>query len=438
MRILSLTAGAAEMYCGSCMRDNALAAELIARGHDVTLLPFYTPTVTDEENVSRAGRVFFGGISVYLEQRLALFRHTPRVLDRLWDRPGVIKAFAGRSISVAPKMLGDLTVSTLMGDRGRQRKEIRKLLEFLAREPKPDVVNVPYTLLSALVEPLKRTLGCPVVMTLQGEDLFLEGLAEPYRTQAIDLIKEHVSSVDLFMAVSQYYADFMRGYLSIPPERLRIAPLGVSLKDVPEPAPLARNPFTIGFFARIAPEKGLHVLAETYRVLRRERGLPPSRLHAAGYLPPEHRPYLADIERNLASHGLGEEFAYVGAPDRQGKFAFLRGLDVLSVPSPYHEPKGLYLLEAMATGVPVVQPLHGAFPEIIGRTGGGLLAPSNTTAHLADRLMQIWQQPSLAADLGRRGRAGVFAHYGIANMADAVLAVYREAVGQSVDKVASA
>jgi glycosyltransferase involved in cell wall biosynthesis len=275
-------------------------------------------------------------------------------------------------------------------------------------------------------------------MTLQGEDLFLEGLAEPYRTQAIDLIKEHVSSVDLFMAVSQYYADFMRGYLSIPPERLRIAPLGVSLKDVPEPAPLARNPFTIGFFARIAPEKGLHVLAETYRVLRRERGLPPSRLHAAGYLPPEHRPYLADIERNLASHGLGEEFAYVGAPDRQGKFAFLRGLDVLSVPSPYHEPKGLYLLEAMATGVPVVQPLHGAFPEIIGRTGGGLLAPSNTTAHLADRLMQIWQQPSLAADLGRRGRAGVFAHYGIANMADAVLAVYREAVGQSVDKVASA
>ncbi len=438
MKILFLTAGAGQMYCGSCLRDNALAAELIARGHEVTLLPFYTPTFTDEENVSRHQRIFFGGISVYLEQHLALFRHTPRLLDRLWDAPRMIKAFTGRSITVDPKMLGALTVSTLQGERGRQRKEIRKLLRFLTDEPRPDVVNVPYTLLISLVAPLKRALGCPVVVTLQGEDLFLEGMVEPFRTQALDLIKEQVSEVDLFMAVSQYYADFMRDYLAIPANRIRIAPLGVTLKDVPDPAPLARDPFTIGSFARIAPEKGLHVLAETYRVLRQEKGLPPSGLRAAGYLPPEHRSYLADIERQLESWGLGEEFEYAGAPDRQGKFAFLRSLDVFSVPSPYHEPKGLYLLEAMATGVPVVQPLHGAFPEIIGRTGGGLLAPSNSPAHLADRLMQIWQQPSVAADLGRRGRAGVHAHYGIKNMGDAVLAVYREAAGQSAPSAASA
>ena len=68
MKILSITAGAGDMYCGSCLRDNALAAELIARGHDVTLLPFYTPTLTDEPNVSAGSRVFFGGISVYLQQ----------------------------------------------------------------------------------------------------------------------------------------------------------------------------------------------------------------------------------------------------------------------------------------------------------------------------------------------------------------------------------
>lgn len=430
MRILSLTAGAAQMYCGSCLRDNALAAELMARGEDVTLLPFYTPTLTDEENVSRPGRVFYGGISVYLEQHLSLFRHTPRLLDRLWDAPRVISAFASGSIAVDPALLGALTVSTLEGERGHQRKEIEKLLAFLADEPRPDVVNIPYTLLIPLARSLKRALGCPIVVTLQGEDLFLEGLIAPYRDQALALIKAQIDEVDLFVAVSHYYAEFMREYLGIPAEKMRVAPLGISLVDVPEPAPLARSPFTIGFLARIAPEKGLHVLAETYKVLRHERGLPPSRLRAAGYLPPEHRGYLGSIERDLEAAGLRSEFDYTGAPDRQGKFAFLRDLDVLSVPSPYHEPKGLYLLEAMATGVPVVQPMHGAFPEIVGRTGGGLLAASNSPAPLADKLMQIWQQPDLARDLGRRGRAGVHAHYGLSHMADGVMAVYREAVNR--------
>lgn len=428
MRILSLTAGAAQMYCGSCFRDNALAAELMARGEEVTLLPFYTPTLTDEENVSRQERVFFGGISVYLEQHVALFRHTPRLLDRLWDTPRMIRAFANGSIAVDPGMLGAMTVSTLEGEAGNQRKEIEKLLAFLADEPRPDLVNIPYTLLIALARPLTRLLGCPIVMTLQGEDLFLEGLPAAYRERALSLIRQQVGEVDLFVAVSHYYADFMRDYLRIPADKMRVAPLGITLSDIPEPAPLARTPFTIGFLARIAPEKGLQVLARTYKLLRLERGLPPSRLRAAGYLPPEHRGYLAAVQHELDAAGLGHEFEYAGAPDRAGKFAFLRELDVLSVPSPYHEPKGLYLLEAMAAGVPVVQPMHGAFPEIIGRTGGGLLAASNSPGPLADTLLHIWHHPDVARDLGRRGRDGVRAHYGLANMADAVMAVYREAV----------
>jgi spore coat polysaccharide biosynthesis predicted glycosyltransferase SpsG len=80
MRILFVAAGAAGMYCGSCLRDNALAAELKARGHDVLLVPLYTPLLTDEPNVSEE-RVFFGGISVYLQQHAAIFRNTPSVVD---------------------------------------------------------------------------------------------------------------------------------------------------------------------------------------------------------------------------------------------------------------------------------------------------------------------------------------------------------------------
>src|SRR5436190_2786909 len=173
MRILSITAGAAGMYCGSCSRDNALAVELIARGHDVTLLPLYTPTTTDEDNVSR-DRVLFGGISIYLQQRLALFRNTPRFMDRWWDAPGVIRAFAGRSISTDAKLLGDLMISMLEGPRGVLRKEFDKLLEWVRGEPVPDVINLPNSLLIGLARPLREALQRPICCTLQGEDLFLE------------------------------------------------------------------------------------------------------------------------------------------------------------------------------------------------------------------------------------------------------------------------
>ena len=203
MRILSITAGVAGMYCGRCARDNALARELMARGQDVTLVPVYTPTRTDETNVSRH-RVLFGGISVYLQQYVPLFRWTPRFLDRLWDAPSVIDRFAGRAVSNDPKMLGDLTVSMLRGRSGVLRKEFEKLVDWLAHEPRPDVINLPNSLLIAMAEPLREAFGAPVTCTLQGEELFVDGLMAPYRDQALELIRSRVPTVDRFIAVSQY------------------------------------------------------------------------------------------------------------------------------------------------------------------------------------------------------------------------------------------
>lgn len=432
MKILSLSAGAANMYCGSCMRDNALAAELMRLGHEVTLLPFYTPTLTDEENVSRQEQVFFGGISVYLEQHLPMFRKTPRFIDRLLDAPGVIKAFTSGSISVDAKDLGALTVSTLRGEQGHQRKEIEKLLEFLAGEEPPDVVNIPYTLLISLARPLRRLLNRPVVMTLQGEDLFLEALTEPYKSEALSLVRQQVAEVDMFVAVSEYYARFMRDYLRIPEAKIRVGTLGVNTADLTVSARAGRDPFTIGYFARVAPEKGLHNLADAYRILRTERGLPPSKLLVAGYLPPEHKPYLERVAEGLRVAGLGDEFVYRGAVERARKVQFFHDIDVLSVPSPYHEPKGLYLLEAMACGVPVVQPNHGAFPEMIARTGGGLLAKSEAGADVAEALHEIWRDPGRAAELGRHGAGGVRRYYTVTHMAERMLAIYQETIASTV------
>jgi glycosyltransferase involved in cell wall biosynthesis len=285
VKILSITAGAAGMYCGSCLRDNALAVELLARGHDVTLLPLYTPTNPDETNVSHE-RVLFGGISIYLQQYSRVFRRLPRFLDRLWDSPRVIKALAGRSLSTDPRLLGDLTISMLEGDRGVLRKEFAKLLDWMSAEPTPDVINLPNSLLIGLARPLRDAVRRPIVCTLQGEDLFLDGLIEPYRHRAIDLIREQVGDVDRFLSVSEYYAPVMAGLLKIPSQKMAVVPLGINLQGYDAPRKGGRHSsghdiFRVGYFARIAPEKGLHVLADAYIRLRQRTGSATLALEAA-------------------------------------------------------------------------------------------------------------------------------------------------------------
>src|SRR5215813_1652908 len=309
MKILYLTGGAGQMYCGSCLRDNTLASELLARGHDVVLLPVYTPTRTDETNVSNE-KVLFGGISVYLEQYSSLFRKTPKWLDRPFDSKLLLGFAAKRSISTNPKMLGEMTVSMLKGEEGLQRKEIEKMLDWLNSEVPPDIVSLPYTLLISLAEPIKRQLERPIVCTLQGEDLFLDSLSEPYRTEAMNLIRANIPHVDGFLAVSNYYADFMAFYLEIPPEKIYVVPLGINLQGYSMRAHEKGTPFTIGYFARIAPEKGLHVLVEAYKKLREMVPAAGIRLEVAGYLPPEHQKYLKDCEQALNTAGLGSDFHY--------------------------------------------------------------------------------------------------------------------------------
>ena len=423
MKILSITAGAAGMYCGSCFRDNALAAELIAQGHDVTLVPVYTPTRTDEANVSQR-RVLFGGISVYLQQHSALFRRTPRLLDRLWDSPRIISALAGRAASTDAKLLGSLTVSMLQGNDGVLRKEFDKLVEWVRDEPRPDVINLPNSLLIGMARPLRDALQVPICCTLQGEELFLNGLVERYRTEALQLIRDQVRHVDRFVAVSDYCAAFMGELLAIPASKVAVVPLGIGMAGYRQRT-TAREAFRVGYFARIAPEKGLHVLAEAYVRLRRMTGRLPIRLDAAGYLASDHRPYLDDVKSVLEKGGVAEEFTYHGELDRVGKLAFLHNLDVLSVPATYDEPKGMFVLEAMASGVPVVEPRRGAFTEIVERTGGGLLVEPDNADALADGLHALSSDRGHAAALGQRAYDGVRAHFTIAQSAARLADVYR-------------
>ena len=284
MRILQITAGAGGMYCGSCLRDNALAAEMMARGHDVVAPARLHPDPTDEPNVSDE-HVFFGGISVYLEQKYPIFRKTPAILDKLWDSAPVIRMAAGRGVSVDPKDLGELTVSTLRGEEGFQAKEVRKLVDYVARQPPFDVVIVPMSLLLGLAPPLKRALGRPVVCTLQGDDLFLEGLGEPYRSESKALIAMHAPVVDAFVATSDYYSDFMAGYLGLPREKIHTVPLGISLEGHDATPRPRRDPFTSAISPASPPRRAC--TCSPRRTAAPPRARPPSvaaggrRLHRA-------------------------------------------------------------------------------------------------------------------------------------------------------------
>jgi glycosyltransferase involved in cell wall biosynthesis len=410
LRITYLTAGAAGMICGSCLHDNTLARALIAQGHDVELVPLYTPIRTDEENVS-VDQVFFGGINMYLQQKLPLFRRLPRWLDRWLDQPWLINWAAGRAVKIEPQQVADLTLSILRGADGFQRKEIERLVEWLGASPgsdlKPDIVVLSNILTAGCVPEIKRRLRLPVVVTLQGDDIFLRGLPEPYQSQALAEIRRLAKSIDAFIVNSQFYADAMSEYLGLARERIAMVPLGIETHDLLHAQPATPRPPTVGYLARLAPEKGLHVLAEAFILLKQMSGTAGARLRIAGWLGHQQREYAEQVFARLRAAGLGDSFEYVGEVDRPGKIQFLESLDALAVPTTYHEPKGLFVLEALATGVPVVQPDHGAFPEVLAATGGGLLHRPEDPQHLAERLHELLTNPEVRQQLGDMGRQAV-------------------------------
>jgi glycosyltransferase involved in cell wall biosynthesis len=428
MKIVYITAGAAGMYCGSCMHDNTLVAALLAQGHDALLVPTYTPIRTDEDDVSQS-RVFFGGINVYLQQKAALFRHTPRFLDRLLDIPSLLRWVSRFAVRVEANQLGALTVAMLEGSHGPIRKEVAKLTDWLDREIHPDIINLTASLLSGVVPELKRRLNKPILVTLQGDDIFLDALTEPYRGKVMKKIREHCALVDGFIATSDYYADFMADYLGILRQRIHVIYPGLNLAGHGAPRKRTENSLaTIGYFARICPEKGLHVLVEAFRLLRQAPDVPPCRLKVSGYLGANQRPYFDELQRRIKDWGLADHFEHVESPDHASKLRFLQSIDVLSVPTTYREPKGLYVLEALANGVPVVQPRHGSFPELVEATGGGLLVQPDDPAKLAEGLRQMLDNPGQREALGRKGKDAVNQRFHAAHMARETVAVYQQYV----------
>ena len=435
MRIAYVTAGAGGMLCGSCIRDNALVRALRKRGHDVTLAPIYTPLRTDEENVAD-DRVFYGAVNVFLEQKLPVLRRMPEALHRLLSRPGLLRAATASSRSINPRALGELTLSMLAGEDGRQARELDELAGWLERDLRPELIHLTNSMLLGMAAPLKERTGVPVVCALQGEDIFLDDLEEPWRGRVHQALRRRAGDADLLIATCGYYADHMAAYLEVPRERVKVARIGISLDghldggaggmaplraDGPEGGALQ-----VGYLARICPEKGLHQLVDAFALAVERMPQADLRLRVAGYLGGRDQAYFDDVRRQVRAAGLEGRFEYLGEVDRAGKIAFLRSLDLLSVPTVYREPKGLFVLEALANGVPVVLPAHGAFPELIATTGGGVLVEPGSIEALAGGLEALLRDRDLRREYGRRGRVAVVREYGSDAAAAATERVYEE------------
>ena len=427
MKVAYITAGAAGMYCGTCIHDNMVATVLKKQGHNISLIPTYTPTRTDEANVSM-NRVFFGGVNVYLQQKLSFFRHTPWTFDKLLDNPTLLNGLSRFSSATDARDLGQLAVSMLQAEHGYQKKELAKLVKWLAEENKPDIVYLTNSMLVGFTRKIKNALNIPVICALQGEDIFLQDLIEPYKTEALALLRERATDADGFVAPCAYYAQFMAdAYLDVPLDKIHIVPLGLNLDGHGPPVEKSEPPpFIIGYLARICPEKGLHILVDAFQIIAETMSANNVQLHVAGYLGKKDEPYLEELVNQIQTSGLSESFVHHGEVTRTQKIDFLNRLHVFSVPTVYRESKGLSIIESLANGVPVVQPQHGTFPEMINATEGGILVAPESAEAVAMGIMELLNDTEQREHLGETGKMNVHQKFNDAAVAEQLLKVFEK------------
>ncbi|HEX5220365.1 MAG TPA: glycosyltransferase family 4 protein [Verrucomicrobiae bacterium] len=432
MNIVQLTPGAGGMYCGNCFHDNALVAALRSMGHDALMLPLYLPLNVEDEDQSAGQPIFFGGVNVYLEQKSALYRNAPNWLRRLLNSRRVLEWAAGRAVKTRADEAAELLISMLRGEAGNQNREITELINWLREHQKPDVICLSNALLIGMVRRLKAELGVPVVCLLQGEEPYLDSLPDAQREPAWRLLAERAVDVDAWIAPSRWNADCLIKRLNLPPDRVHVVHNGISLDgfEIRNPNPEIRNTKApvLGYFARMCKDKGLDTLVEAFIHLKNRGTVPRLKLHIGGGCGPGDEPFVKSLRVRLAEAGFIGEVSFSPNLSRVEKLAFLQSLTVFSVPAMYGEAFGLYLIEAMAAGVPVVQPRHGGFPEIIAATGGGLLCEPNDAKSLADALGQLLTNPEQARAMGEAGRRAVSENFTAEAMAQRTLRVFETAI----------
>jgi glycosyltransferase involved in cell wall biosynthesis len=418
MKISFITAGGAGMFCGSCMQDNTLAKALISRGEEVTLVPLYTPLTLDDD-LSESSPVFMGGIRLYMLHQYPWFRRMPRWMTKWMDAPSVLNYATKMGVSNDAKQLGALTISMLKGVNGPQKELVLDLVDYVTNHLKPDVIILSNILLSGIVPALRQKYQGKLFGFLQGDDSFLDQLIEPYRSEAMSILRSSWQHYDGYFTYSDYYRRYIANYLSIDPAQINVLPLGIdAAPHKGQPKLLKEDTFTLGYFARIAPEKGFHVALEAFSHLHAKH--PHTKFRYGGYLHPSREAWMND-ELKKYPH-LKDHITHIGSPKGLSeKVRFYNEIDALCVPATFEEPKGLYVLEAIANGVPVVLPSKGAFPELVASTQGGILTLDHDPRKIAEAVSSWINDPNLHRLHAHTGHQRLRSHHTSDKSAEALI-----------------
>ena len=392
------------------MRDNSLARQLIALGHDVTMLPTYLPHFLDEEDASPDQPIFFGGINVYLQHKFSLFRHTPKWIDKAFDNKWLLRKAAARSGMTSSKDLGEITLSTFRGEDGPLVKEVNKVLTWFKEQGSPDILFLSTIMLAGIGKVLRRELQIPVYGFLQGEDSFLDSLLPEYRVEAWRLLSQDVALLDGCIAPSKYFGNLMAERLALKPSKIKHHPNGITTEGI-LPVENAPSSPSLGYLARLCPLKGLDLLVDAFIELKGTGNHDKLSLKIAGGMTDEDEPFVEEQKSKLSRAGLDKHFSISPNISRAEKLEFLKYLTVFSVPARYPEAFGLYVVEAMLAGVPVVLPNSGAFPEIIKATKGGQLYDTSAAGTLTETLDALLSDSKRAKDIGLQAHEAVLEQY---------------------------
>jgi glycosyltransferase involved in cell wall biosynthesis len=428
MKIVYIVPGTGgTFYCQNCMRDCELVKTLREQGHDVFMIPVYLPILIDADGLSRDIPVFFGGVNVYLQQKFKLFRNTPRWLDKLFDASWILRKAASREGTTESAGLGPLTLSMLQGGDGNQKKELERLIAWLVEHEKPELIHLSNSLLIGMAKELKTALNIPILCTLQDEEAWLDGINPPYSDQCWEAMSKESEHVDAFIGVSKWYGDEMRRRMHLSEEKMRVVPLGIDLKDRVQ-SDLSSNPPVLGYLSKMCESLGLGLLTDAFIELKKNPKLKDLKLRATGGQLGDDRGYVEKLKKKLAKHGFENDAEFLDGFDGEQRREFIQTLTVLSVPAIGGEAFGMFITEALAAGVPVVQPDAGGFPEVVHATGGGIIYDPEDPNGLVEALETMLLNPEQLKAYSEQGKKVVFEQFGIDRMAEQFSDIYESLV----------
>jgi len=425
MQVIHIIPGSGgSFYCGNCLRDSTIVGSLRKTGNEVLKVPMYLPLFSDEHDLGDTP-VFYGAISLYLRQNYAFFRNAPGWLDKVLNSGPMLKLAAHMAGSTRSHGLEDMTISMLLGEEGQQSKELDHLVDWIAEHCQPDVIHLSNALLLGLARRMKEKLDVIIACSLQDEDTWVNAMDDRFKGKTWALMRERGRDVDAFFGVSDYYSNKMQVQLNIPQHKLFSLHIGVNPDDY-EYINTAEKPPNIGFISRMFEDNGLGILVDAFILLKEKPGMEPVKLVISGGYTGDDKPFIKSIQNKIKKAGLWDQVDFHDDFEGEGRREFFRKVSVISVPVLLGEAFGLYLLEAMASGIPVVQPNLGAFSEIISISQGGVVYDPNSPEILARNLENLLDNPEKLHKLSKDGRAGVEKHFNMNIQAAKMVDIYQQ------------